>query len=425
MNDQPERREGVKAMLRQIHRQARMSDVTDWRQLDRLLERGLPDLLVIDWRTPDMSVDRVRVVRDAHAQLAIAILTDDADPATVIPLVRAGALGVIPRELEPRLIVRALELVLLGGYYVPVGALGPDMSPCPVPQTGAPPGRPLSHSERAERAATLAGCRSSARNAARAGLLSPRQQQIMRLVHLGNTNKSIARALDISEGTVKIHLAAVFRLLGAANRAAAVALYNGWQHGALQSIYVDSPVPEAEPRRGMRSPVPLRLSTQRAVYDGQALAGHRGERSPPYLIAAQPEWPFAPPRRRASEHAIEPADPNPPARGFETREGATPRRIPRGGAESHAPGTASGPPDGTEPACTTPASDTVDQAHEPVAHERSERSCAGRGGREGRACRVDSENRVVEVDDAPDGSAGAATRDAAADPPRDDPMGEP
>lgn len=326
MNRQAERREGVKAVLRQVHRQGRVSEANDWRHLDRLLSRGLPDLLVIDWEPATMSIEALRRVRDAHPALAIAVLTDDGDASTVGPLVRAGALGVIPRDLEPRLILRALEFVLLGGYYVPVGALGPDMQPVLPVQTDSPIGRPLSHNERAERAALLAGCRASVRRAARGGLLSPRQQQIMRLVHLGNTNKTIARVLDISEGTVKIHLAAVFRLLGAANRAAAVALYNGWQHGEWQSPAGDLVPRDVHGASIRSSSSSLRTGKRRTPYDVGVLQGYRGEREPPYLIAAQAEWPFAPPRRRARATELHEAQ---PAQAFQVREGATPRRAAR------------------------------------------------------------------------------------------------
>jgi DNA-binding NarL/FixJ family response regulator len=382
LNDQPERREGVKALLRQVHRQARIADVADWAQLERALRRGLPDLLVVDWQVRTMSLDALLALHRDHPALSIAVLTDDGDPSTVGPLLNAGALGVIPRQLEPRLILRALELVLLGGYYVPICALGPDihgMCPeagcvgptagpagglgragrlagtaqvagCAVP-AGSPgaagrradgfasPGfvtpasvnpvpasySPVAARSRAERAALLADERAS-RRCARAGLLSPRQQQIMRLVHLGNTNKTIARALNISEGTVKIHLAAVFRLLGAANRAAAVALYNGWQYGKLQALRAEHQVSDPAPRRGMRSPVPLRTP-------GGARAAAAGiERADPFLMAAQPAWPFAPPRRRPQAAA-------PEARGKSGKEQKMSRR----------PGVPPGEP-GVEPA---------------------------------------------------------------------------
>jgi DNA-binding NarL/FixJ family response regulator len=343
LNDQPERREGLKALLRQVHRQARIADVEDWSRLERALRRGLPDLLVIDWQMRTMTLEALRALHCEHPALSIAVLTDNGDPATAGPLLNAGALGVIPRQLEPRLILRALELVLLGGYYVPICALGPDIASC-LPEHGAcgasgsqvgtlaqqasewpsgPQGggarflpgasastySPVAARSRAERAAVLADERAS-RRCARAGLLSPRQQQIMRLVHLGNTNKTIARALNISEGTVKIHLAAVFRLLGAANRAAAVALYNGWQYSKLQALRTEHPEGEPPSRRAMGSLVPLRPSDALAAGLSELPASDlprvsTARRRDPLLIAAQPAWPFAPPRRRMLVAAIE------------------------------------------------------------------------------------------------------------------------
>jgi DNA-binding NarL/FixJ family response regulator len=53
-------------------------------------------------------------------------------------------------------------------------------------------------------------------------MLTPRQYDVLRLLGKGQANKEIARALDISEGTVKIHLAAIFRVLDVRNRTEAV-----------------------------------------------------------------------------------------------------------------------------------------------------------------------------------------------------------
>ena len=53
--------------------------------------------------------------------------------------------------------------------------------------------------------------------------LTPRQRDVLGLLVEGRSNKEIARALDLGQGTVKIHLAALFRHLGVHNRAAAVA----------------------------------------------------------------------------------------------------------------------------------------------------------------------------------------------------------
>ena len=54
--------------------------------------------------------------------------------------------------------------------------------------------------------------------------LSSRQREVLKGLVEGKSNKEIARALNVAEGTVKIHLAALFRVLGATNRAHAVAI---------------------------------------------------------------------------------------------------------------------------------------------------------------------------------------------------------
>jgi ATP-dependent protease HslVU (ClpYQ) peptidase subunit len=65
LNSEAERREGLKALLRQIDRQARFSEAQDWRQADRTLRRLRPDLLVIDWEDW-MRISDARALFAAH-----------------------------------------------------------------------------------------------------------------------------------------------------------------------------------------------------------------------------------------------------------------------------------------------------------------------------------------------------------------------
>jgi DNA-binding NarL/FixJ family response regulator len=74
----------------------------------------------------------------------------------------------------------------------------------------------------AERAA--AGQQASTMERERFQLLSPRQQQVARLLLQGQANKAIARELDLSEGTVKAHVSAIYQIIGARNRVEAVTL---------------------------------------------------------------------------------------------------------------------------------------------------------------------------------------------------------
>ncbi|CAB3723113.1 hypothetical protein LMG24238_05091 [Paraburkholderia sediminicola] len=245
LNSDAERRDGLKALLRQIDRLARFNEAQDWRQVERTLKRLRPDLLVIDWQQDWMSVDDTRHLLSHYPDLRIAVLTDEVSPAVVRDLMDEGVLGVIPRETAPCLIVRAFEMVLLGGHYVPPGALAlnpplpPDATIRPFDEKSPPP-----------------------RRAKLSNGLSPRQEQIMRCVHMGSTNKMIARTLGISEGTVKIHLTSIFQQLGAPNRAAAVALYNGWLSAHLQVLRNDGGA-QVRPVMGQAGVVPLRRRTLR------------------------------------------------------------------------------------------------------------------------------------------------------------------
>jgi DNA-binding NarL/FixJ family response regulator len=273
-----ERRAGLKALLRQIDRLARFDEAHDWRQASRILRRQPHDLLVIDWQAPTAAAEIGPLLAE-HVGLRTAVLAGDQSQPFVHGLLSRGVLGVIPRTTDPRLIVRALEIVLLGGHYVPAGALA--FAPMPPPEAPPHPSHPSHPSLEAA---------PPRRRARLASGLSPRQEQIMRCVHMGNTNKMIARTLGISEGTVKIHLASIFQQLGAPNRAAAVALYNGWLASQLEVLRgEDESAPK--PVMGQAGSVPLRPRTPPAfTYPLTA-----DNESDPLPMAAEPDVPFGEP----------------------------------------------------------------------------------------------------------------------------------
>ena len=112
----------------------------------------------------------------------------------------------------------------------------------------------------------------------------------MRCVHMSSTNKMIARTLGISEGTVKIHPVSIFQQLGGPNRAAAVALYNGWLSAHIEVLRSDH---ESTPRPVMGQPgvVPLRPRNQ-PPFKYPLPANDTTENLP---MAAEPTVPFGDP----------------------------------------------------------------------------------------------------------------------------------
>jgi len=273
VNPDAERREGLKALLRQIERRARFSEAPDWRVADRAMQRFRTCLLVVDWHD-GIRPGELRAFTAKHSDVPVAVLVDDESTSTVVrELLGGGAHGVIRRSTDSSLIVRLFEVTLLGGRHVPADVLCPVTSP-------VPPQRPAGVPAQALRKPLLTGT------------LSPRQQQIMRCVHMGSTNKMIARTLGISEGTVKIHLASIFHQLGAPNRAAAVAIYNGWLASQLQVLGGQQEQPQ-KPAHGQRGQLPLRRRRNLSLRY-PLLTDDSADALP---IAAEPMQPFGQPEQ--------------------------------------------------------------------------------------------------------------------------------
>src|SRR5690606_14502956 len=139
------------------------------------------------------------------------------DPLVMRAALEVGVLGFIPKAYSPEIMISAVRLVLAGGVYVP------PMMLSAVPM-GILPGLPTAAAEMPG-AAAFAEARQTARAATLDSLrnvLTERQVEVLQLLSKGKPNKLIGRSLGISEGTVKIHLAAIFRALNVRNRTEAV-----------------------------------------------------------------------------------------------------------------------------------------------------------------------------------------------------------
>jgi len=171
------------------------------------------DLALIDLNMPGAEgQSHIDEVRKRHPAVPLIVLSGTEDPAVMRSALERGVLGFIPKAYSPEVMLSAVRLVLAGGVYVP-----------PMMLSALPPGI----------VAGVAGAASGAAPAARTGsaphtlehlrnVLTERQVEVLQLLSQGKPNKLIGRALGISEGTVKIHLAAIFRALNVRNRTEAV-----------------------------------------------------------------------------------------------------------------------------------------------------------------------------------------------------------
>jgi DNA-binding NarL/FixJ family response regulator len=127
--------------------------------------------------------------RAAAPAVPLIVYTMREDAQTLIQALARGAAGVVPKTHSPKLLQKAIELVMEGGIYV-----APDLA------------RRLADAEAAQSAGP------------QPVTMSPQQWRILELLADGLPNKEIARKLGIASSTVKNQLTAVFERLGVSNR---------------------------------------------------------------------------------------------------------------------------------------------------------------------------------------------------------------
>jgi DNA-binding NarL/FixJ family response regulator len=140
-----------------------------------------PDIVLLDLKLPGM--DGIAVLRPLRAAgLRVLVLTSVTEPATASQAVRAGAAGVVYKDIDPAALVRAIRSVHDGNVLLAPEALG------------------------------------SLVRGSRADTLTAREREVLAGIADGKSNREIARSLRVSEKTVKAHVSAVLAKLGVQDR---------------------------------------------------------------------------------------------------------------------------------------------------------------------------------------------------------------
>ena len=187
-------------------------------------------LVLLDLRLPGTSgLDGLQVLRDRHPSVPVVVLSASEDRSEVMRAIDLGAMGFIPKTQPSGVMIGALKVVLSGGVYLPADVMSQPATPTlPSVTTGETEGIYDPKAQGAELG------------------LTPRQAEVLSLLIQGKPNKVICRDLNLAEGTVKIHVAAILKALGVMNRTQAVVAVSrmGLKLGPLR------PRPGAQPPGG-------------------------------------------------------------------------------------------------------------------------------------------------------------------------------
>ena len=156
-------------------------------------------MVILDLDMPDMKwEDGLSEIRQKANGARYVVVSASENPRDIRKSLEQGVSGYIPKRSEPKILNSALQLILDGGTYLPPSVLDPSPS--------------ISGSEKNSATAPV----SNGKN------LTNRQQQVLGLVAQGMSNKQIAYEMGVSEATVKLHINALLRSVGATNRTQAL-----------------------------------------------------------------------------------------------------------------------------------------------------------------------------------------------------------
>ncbi len=188
-------REGLRWMLSEHPTIEVVGEAADGEELLRLVDDIDADVILLDVNMPGMGgLDALEAMRAKANKPRVIVLSMHDKPVYVRRAIELGAAGYLLKSAGRDELLRALQTVASGGVYLQGEVTGPLLD-----QVAA--GGPT-----ADRRLTV------------------RQTEILALVADGQENKQIARALHISEATVKSYLQAAFERLGVHSRAEAVAV---------------------------------------------------------------------------------------------------------------------------------------------------------------------------------------------------------
>jgi DNA-binding NarL/FixJ family response regulator len=192
-------RHGLRGLLKEHRPGWSCAEAGTLEELTAYLSAEPADLLLFDIQLGGVAA--LQQLREDHPQQRIVVLSDDAGRAAILESLTVGANGYVLKSTTMSQLLRALEIVLHGGVFAPAALAGATPAAAPKP-AAAQPSPLLAH-------------------------LTDRQIEVFQLLSEGCSTKTIARRMGLAIGTVKVHLAAIYRVLGAHSRIEALAKARG------------------------------------------------------------------------------------------------------------------------------------------------------------------------------------------------------
>lgn len=195
-------RDGMRYVLQQLPEEVEIMEAGNFADgLKLAMQHPELDLALLDLNMPGSEGPiSIRYFHQRYPHIPVVVVSGEEGRGYMEKVMDYGAMGFVCKSSSAAVMLSALNLVLSGGVYIP-----PQML--------------RQHDEVAEKEPVAADRRILSTNEHG---LTPRQMQVLMHIAAGLSNKEIAEAIHLAEGTVKIHVAAVYQTLRVSNRMEAV-----------------------------------------------------------------------------------------------------------------------------------------------------------------------------------------------------------
>ena len=203
-DDQSAVREGLVLLLGTLPAIAVVGQAADGQAAVEAVAAANPQVVLMDLNMPRCDgVEATRRIRADHPGTRVVVLTTYSDDESIIGALQAGALGYLTKDATRAEIGRAVQAAAAGQ-----AVLDPEVQQRLLSAAARAPAAPTDDDE---------------------GDLTPREADVLRLIAAGKSNREIARALFVSEATVKTHVNRIFAKTGSRDRGQAMRY--AYQHG--------------------------------------------------------------------------------------------------------------------------------------------------------------------------------------------------
>ena len=203
-------RDGLHTLLNSIDTFSEILEQASGSQAIQFIEEDANiDLVLLDYQLDDMDgLNVLKIIKNKSPEIPIIMLSAHENTELIQNALHDGASGFITKASTPKLMVSAINIVVSGGIYIPPEILT----------------KPIISETKNNSTHISAHPFLAIEEVASEYQLTQRQREVLKEMGKGFSNKEIARELNMSPSTVKVHVAAILKELKAKNRTIAVSL---------------------------------------------------------------------------------------------------------------------------------------------------------------------------------------------------------